>query len=171
MRANENHLAHKTPPAFPACKASSTSPGCNPGTPAQQPLRPVRPALIPAPATRHVGARNACVEVDIGASRLAGAGARPPRARPTRIALPPRNVPAHAYHPAHGEFLLRAALAGRRSPGNAQPGISCQADGAGLTGRKRCRAASARGAKAREDRKRTRPRNAAAAFYSKMVNA
>jgi hypothetical protein len=135
----------KRPPAIPACKASSISPGCNPGTPAQQPLRPVRPALSPIPATRRVVARNACIEVDIGASRLAGAGARPPRSRPTRIDLRPRNVPAHVHHPAHGEFLLRAALAGRRSPGNAQPGISCQADGAGLTGRKPSSAGSPTG--------------------------
>jgi hypothetical protein len=48
----------KRPLAIPACKASSTSPGCNPGKPARRPLRPVRPALSPTPATRPAVARD-----------------------------------------------------------------------------------------------------------------
>ena len=142
-------------PVRPAPPARDAIPGPQP----ESPLRPVRPALSPTPATRRVVARNACVEVDIGASRLAGAGARPPRSRPTRIALPPRNVPAHAYHPAHGEFVLRAALAGRRSPGNAQPGISCQADGAGLTGRKPSSAGSPTGPEPQSGGNRNTPKH------------
>ena len=65
-------------------------------------------------------------------SRMTSVGTSPHTNSPS-----PRN---HALHPSDGRFLLRAALTGRRGSGIARPGIACQADGAGLTGRKRNRA-------------------------------
>ena len=44
---------------------------------------------------------------------------------------------AHPRQPEHGRDSLRAALTGRLGSENTEPGISCQADRTGLTGRKR----------------------------------
>ena len=75
-------------------------------------LRPVRPVLSLAPATRHsvASARRAWVRMRIDAGTQAAATPNPPS---------PRHAAPHAYQPSHGGVLLRAALAGRRRLGNA----------------------------------------------------
>ena len=104
------------PPAISACKARSTSPGCNPGSPPNAGVRPVRAALRcgpgNAPSTptwRH--ATKSCQ----GASKVVGVhpGKREPAAKSTR----PRKARCctPGSHPTR-RVLLRAALTGRKLP-------------------------------------------------------
>jgi hypothetical protein len=68
-----------------------------------------------------------------------GSGERESRPRRTDIHRRSSIGSAHVRQPEYGRDLLRAALTGQQGSENAEPGISCQADGAGLTGRKRNR--------------------------------
>jgi hypothetical protein len=74
-------------PVRPAQPARDAIPGPQP----EGPLRPVRPALSLAPATRHVGARHACVEVGIGITTRTWHGGQQSPPKHARKPKPPRS--------------------------------------------------------------------------------
>jgi hypothetical protein len=124
------------PPAISACKASSISPGCNPGSPPQRKCTPCKGSSQmrsrQRPYNAHVEARNVIVPECVHSRRDSHR-----KARSRRQINGPRK--ARGCTPSSHRtrsVRLRAALTGRELPGATGPGISCQADGAGLTGRK-----------------------------------
>jgi hypothetical protein len=89
--------------AISACKASSISPGCNPGSAPNEDTRPVRAVLRygpandpPTPTLRH--AAKSCQD----ASKVVGGhiGKREPAAKSTRFAKPAAAHPVHTKHAA-----------------------------------------------------------------------
>ena len=139
-----------------------------------QSLRPGPPARQSPSACKASSYRRDCT-APFGSTRSTVPSRHSHRRRSVRrdanaylAALPGRPSPQHArchgYQSSDVGFLLRTALAGRRHSGDASPGISCQADGTGPTGRKSSGAVNARRPNTRERRKCTRPQNGNAAL-------
>jgi hypothetical protein len=121
------------PPAIPACKASSTSPGCNPGSAPNENTRPVRAALSyrpgNAPPNAHV--EQGCISKHRSTDEhrgLTAAQRHRARMRPKSSVFTPKTAaslpiphpatPAatHPTHPKHAAFIRELPLQGE-APG------------------------------------------------------